>query len=82
MRMGHSLRAPRRCTFVIRIDRDNRGTVTGVIERVRTGEKEAFRGLEAIGGLIARMAEAEGAAPHSPGGPLAEVNRSSKGRTT
>jgi hypothetical protein len=36
-----------------------------VIERVRTGEKEAFRGLEAVSGLIARMVEAEGGPPRT-----------------
>jgi len=67
MRMRHSLRAPRRYTFVVRIDRDGRRNVTGVIERVRTGEKEPFRGLETIGGLIAGMLEAEGGPPRTPG---------------
>lgn len=67
MRTGHSLRASRRSTFVVRIDRDDGGNVTGVIERVRTGEKEPFRGLESIGGLIARMLEAEGGPTPTPG---------------
>jgi hypothetical protein len=63
---GQPLRAPRRSTFVVRVDRDASGNVSGVIERVRTGEKEGFRGLEAIGGLIARMVEAEDGTPDDP----------------
>jgi hypothetical protein len=67
MKLGHSLRPSRRSTFVVRIDQHDGGNVTGVIERVRTGEKEPFRGLESIGGLIARMLEAEGGPPRTPG---------------
>jgi hypothetical protein len=67
MSRGQSPHAPRRSTFVVRIDQDDGGDVTGVIERVRTGEKEPFRGLESIGGLIARMLEAEGGPPRTPG---------------
>jgi hypothetical protein len=37
--------------------------VSGVIERVRTGAKEPFQGMEAISGVIARMMEAEGVTP-------------------
>jgi hypothetical protein len=33
--------------------------VTGIVERVRTGEKERFEGLAALATVIARMAEAE-----------------------
>jgi len=66
---------------VVRIDRDDEGSVTGVIERVRTGQKEPFSSLEAIAGLIARMVEAETGPPaHSPRRPIVEVNCSSKRR--
>jgi hypothetical protein len=61
-----SLRTPRRSSFVVRIDRDDKGNATGVIERVRTGEKEPLRGLDAISGLIARMVEAESGVPTDP----------------
>ena len=64
-----SLRGPRRSTFVVRIDRDDQGSVTGVIERFRTGEKEPFTSLEAIVDLIARMVEAEGGPPRTREGP-------------
>jgi hypothetical protein len=53
MSEGQHLRGFRRSTFIVR----------GVIERVRTGAKEAFRGVEAISGVIARMVEAEGVPP-------------------
>jgi len=69
MTAEQSLQGPRRSSFVVRIDRDDEGKVSGVIERVRTGEKEPFRGLEAIGGVIARMVEADtGRSPDLPRG--------------
>jgi hypothetical protein len=46
---------PTRTSFVIRVVRDRRGTISGVIERVATGAKEALKGSEAIGPVIARM---------------------------
>jgi hypothetical protein len=42
-------------TFVVRLSRDAAGQVTGIVERVRTGEKERFEGVAAIATLIARM---------------------------
>ena len=47
-----------RASFVVRLVRDSRGQVSGVIERVATGAKEAFQGVEAIGPVIARMVDA------------------------
>jgi hypothetical protein len=46
-------------TFVVRLSRDEAGRVTGIVERVRTGEKERFEGLAAIATSIARMVEAD-----------------------
>jgi hypothetical protein len=43
-------------TFVVRLARDAAGRVTGIVERVRTGEKERFEGVAAIATVIARMA--------------------------
>jgi hypothetical protein len=63
MSEGQHLRGFRRSTFIVRVDRDDQGGISGVIERVRTGAKEAFRGVEAISGVIARMVEAEGVPP-------------------
>jgi hypothetical protein len=56
-----------RASFVVRVVRDRRGTIRGVIERVATGAKEAFQGVEAIGPVIARMVEYEDAS--TPAGP-------------
>ena len=44
--------------FVIRITRDEAGATSGIVERLRTGEKARFRGLEALADVIARMIEA------------------------
>lgn len=53
----------RRASFVVRAVQDPRGEVSGVIERVATGAKEAFTGMEAIGRIIARMLQGEDAVP-------------------
>ena len=50
----------RRTSFVIRVAQDRRGQVSGVIERVATGAKEAFTGMEAIGQVISRMLQGTG----------------------
>ncbi len=42
-------------TFIVRLAADEAGRVTGIVERVRTGEKERFEGLGAIAALLARM---------------------------
>jgi hypothetical protein len=47
-------------TFVLRLVRDEAGRLTGILERVRTGEKQRFEGLAAIAPLIARMLTGEG----------------------
>jgi hypothetical protein len=43
-------------TFIVRLTVAEDGTVNGVVERPRTGEKERFEGTEALGGVIAVMA--------------------------
>jgi hypothetical protein len=45
--------------FVVRVERDAKGAVRGIVERVRTGVKEPFSGTDAIGTLIGRMIETE-----------------------
>jgi hypothetical protein len=42
-------------TFVVRVTRDARGGVSGVVERVATGAKQRFEGFDAIGRVIAGM---------------------------
>jgi hypothetical protein len=46
-------------TFIVRLSRDETGRLTGIVERVRTGEKERFEELAAVATLIARMAGAD-----------------------
>jgi hypothetical protein len=46
-------------TFVVRLSRDEAGRLTGIVERVRTGEKERFEGLASVATVIARMVEAD-----------------------
>ena len=47
-------------TFVLRVEIDETGDVTGVVERVRTGEKERFRGYAMLADVIRRMVDARG----------------------
>ena len=49
------VRRVERVSFVVRVTHEPPGDVSGVIERVSTGAKEAFTGVEAIGAVIARM---------------------------
>lgn len=51
--------AAERVSFIVRLSRDEVGRLSGVVERVRTGEKERFYDIDAIGPLIARMAGEE-----------------------
>jgi hypothetical protein len=48
-----------RISFIVRVVFDSQGNVSGVIERVSTGAKEAFHGVEAIGAVIARMLQSD-----------------------
>jgi len=58
-------------TFVVRARVGDRGHVSGIVERVKTGEKHRFHGVEAIGPLIAEMVR-----PDTPSSP--EPNPSSR----
>jgi hypothetical protein len=66
----------RRASFVVRIVQDRRTEVSGVIERVATGAKEVFRGVEAIGPVI--MAMLRGARVVPPAGSLTTAPRNEK----
>jgi hypothetical protein len=48
-----------RQTFIVRLTLDDGGGVSGVVERVRTGEKERFDSAAALADLIPRMAKRE-----------------------
>jgi hypothetical protein len=43
-------------TFIVRLSVAEDGALTGVVERPKTGEKERFKGSEALGVTIAQMA--------------------------
>jgi hypothetical protein len=49
----------KRFSFVVRVVQDRRGEISGVIERVATGAKEPFSGVEAIGQVMVRMLPGE-----------------------
>jgi hypothetical protein len=42
-------------TFVVRLSRDASGRVSGIVERVRTGEKARFDALDILAEVIGRM---------------------------
>ena len=42
-------------TLILRLSRDETGRITGIVERVRTGEKERFDALDALARVIDRM---------------------------
>ena len=48
---------PNSVTFVVRAVRQPDGRLAGVVERVRSGEKQRFDDAVAIGHLIERMLE-------------------------
>jgi hypothetical protein len=55
-------------SFVVRLDPVGRGEtdrLSGVVERVRTGEKHRFEGAQALGRLIAQLAAMERTAAHA-----------------
>ena len=42
-------------TLLVRASRDGGGRLHGIVERVKTGEKERFSGAQGLGRLIERM---------------------------
>ena len=58
----------RRASFVVRAVQDERGDVSGVVEQVATGAKEAFTGMEAIGLVIVKMLHGASALPPAGSG--------------
>jgi hypothetical protein len=61
----------RRASFVVRVVDDGPGRVSGVIERVATGAKEPFTGLEVVGPLIGRMLRRQDVLPSASARPPA-----------
>jgi hypothetical protein len=58
--------------FVIRVTQDETGATGGIVERLSTGEKARFRGLDALGSLITRMIELGRESARPDAGPRAE----------
>jgi hypothetical protein len=52
---GGDMNQGRRDSFVVRVSLDRSGQLTGVVERVATGAKQTFTGVDAIGTVIAGM---------------------------
>ena len=62
----------KRASFVVRVVQNRQGQVSGVIERVATGAKEAFTGMEAIGrGIMGMLQNARTLPRAGSGTPLA-----------
>ncbi len=59
----------RRASFVVRAVQDEQGDLSGVVERVATGAKEAFAGLEAIGPVIVKMLHGASSLPPAGSSP-------------
>ncbi|MGH2625099.1 MAG: hypothetical protein ACRDHY_00430 [Anaerolineales bacterium] len=55
-----------RVTFIVRLARDPNGHVTGVVERVRTGEKAPVAAVEDVGVIVAEMLAREEAEEPPP----------------
>ena len=55
-------------TFIVRLAVDGSGSVSGVVERVMTGEKHRFQSMDALRDLIATMATTA----VTPGAPITE----------
>jgi hypothetical protein len=54
-------------SFILRLDVDESGGVTGIVERVRTGAKERFRGYPMLVEIVKRMAGARDDEPARSG---------------
>jgi len=45
-------------TFIVRVQEAEAGELAGTLERLRTGEKQPFRGAEELAGLIEQAVRA------------------------
>jgi hypothetical protein len=50
-------------TFIVGLATDESGRISGIVGRVRTGEKERFHALGAVPALLRRMAPADDTQP-------------------
>ena len=63
MSTGREPEQPQRTVFIVRVSRDGDGRVTGVVERVRTGEKVRVEALAEVGPALAALLESTPASP-------------------
>jgi len=62
--MDDALEGPiERTSFIVRISRHASGRMTGVVERVKNGQKERFEGFEGLAPALARMTRPEDFTP-------------------
>ena len=52
-------------TFIVRASQDAHGRLHGIVERVKTGEKQRFTGADGLGGVIEKMLVAEPRSSHA-----------------
>ena len=50
-------------TFILRLEVDDIGEVTGIVERVRSGEKQRFHGYAMLGEVIRCMVASDPTVP-------------------
>jgi hypothetical protein len=51
--------SPQPLTFIVRLTLSDGGTVSGVVERVRSGEKQRFQGVGELAEVVGAMVERE-----------------------
>ena len=61
--MGEKFRGRRMASFIVRLSWARRGRLSGIVERVATGEKCRFSDASDLGGVIAQIVQ--GGAAHS-----------------
>jgi hypothetical protein len=50
-------------TFILRLEVSEIGSVVGVVERARTGEKERFHGYEMLADVLRQMVDSDALMP-------------------
>jgi hypothetical protein len=50
-------------TFILRLEVSEIGSVVGVVERARTGEKERFQGYEMLADVLRQMVDSDDRMP-------------------
>ena len=53
--------------MIVRVSSDESGRISGVVERVRTGQKRRFHGIDTLGPMIVQMVGEETGVGVKPG---------------